>query len=538
MLRKVILIFTSSILLSLSFSSYDLSFLAWIGLVPLFIALGNNTLRQAFFISYACGVLFFIFSMYWLFHATSAGWIILSLYQGLYFGIFGLFFYAILGSTHGAVRTARYLLIACTWCLLEYMRATFFGGIGWNLLGHSQHGQLPVIQIADITGVYGVSFLVVLVNLSVFSAVSMATCCRARGKGPFSHTVSGSSDKTNAHTVFEILAVFFTVIVILLYGLSQLRQFAPGAGVSAGVKVSAIQGNIKQLHKWDSRYRDYILAKYKGLTVESARSRPDLIIWPETSIPGYLNKDPQLMRYMEILANETGIPILAGAPMAGINAEKEDVEFNSAVMFSDNGRVLQRYDKLHLVMFGEFIPFERYLPGIRGFLPITGHFVPGDEYILFKLDDTPGGLNAEFGTLICFEDIFPRAVRRFVKEGADFMVNITNDAWFGKSAAAYQHAANSIFRSVENRRPFIRCTNTGISCFIDRTGRIYNQLASCGGSLFIEGHITDTISVYSALGHTFYTKHGDVFILSCLIILAFFSGCFVIDYICYRKYNN
>ena len=199
-------------------------------------------------------------------------------------------------------------------------------------------------------------------------------------------------------------------------------------------------------------------------------------------------------------------------------------------------------------MFGEFIPFEKYLPRLRSFLPITGNFLAGGEYTLFKLK------GAAFGVLICFEDIFPGMVRRFVKEGADFMVNITNDAWFGRSCAAYQHAANSVFRAVENRRPVVRSANTGLTCFIDRTGRLSSLRGSISDrsnpkgvvivsqrrsnlkpkELFVEGHIADNIKICQNSTFTFYTKYGDIFILLCLII----TGCFLIDYIRYRKYNN
>ena len=531
-IKSIILILFSSILLSLSFSSFNSPFLAWIGLVPLFFALKNTPPRQSFILSYVCGVLFFLFSMYWIFQVTPIGWIILSLYQGLYFGIFGLFFSAALRNTKYHILHTKYLILPCAWCLLEYIRANLFGGIGWNILAYSQYKQLPVIQISDITGAYGVSFLIVLVNFSVFAIISVLN----------DKTKVKEEVKVKVKVLFEVLAVLFIVIAVLLYGKGQISQFSADKDNAESFKVSLIQGNIEQMHKWDAKYKDYILDKYERLTLKAAKDRPDIIIWPETSIPGYLNRDSRLMRYMENLSKKTGIPILLGTPMVGIDDKEREVELNSAVLFSDKGHILQRYDKLHLVVFGEFIPFVKYMPGIERFFPITGNFTPGDEYTLFKLK------GAAFGTLICFEDIFPGMVRRFVREGAEFMVNMTNDTWFGRSCAAYQHAANSVFRAIENRRPVARPANTGLTCFIDRVGRLSSLRGkqdvtkpACRQAgnpkpkeLFVEGHITDTINIYSDSGLTFYTQHGDIFILFCLIIV----GCFVIDYIRYRKYNN
>ena len=537
MLLRMTTLILSSIFLSLSFSSFNSSFLAWIGLVPLFFALKNNPPRQSFILSYVCGALFFLVSMYWIFHVTPVGWIILSLYQGLYFGIFGLFFSAVLRNTKYHILHTKYLILPCAWCLLEYIRANLFGGIGWNLLASSQYAQLPIIQIADITGAYGVSFLIVLVNLALFEVISILLYKKAKAKV-----------EVNVKVLFEVLAVLFIVIAVLLYGKGQISQFSAYKDNAESFKVSLIQGNIEQMHKWDAKYKDYILDKYERLTLKAAKDRPDIIIWPETSIPGYLNRDLRLMRYMENLSKKTGIPILLGAPMVGIDDKEREVELNSAVLFSDKGHILQRYDKLHLVVFGEFIPFAQYVPGIERFFPITGNFIPGNKYTLFKLK------GATFGTLICFEDIFPGMVRRFVREGAEFMVNMTNDAWFGRSCAAYQHAANSVFRAIENRRPVARSANTGLSCFIDRTGRLSSLRGSISDrsnpndtviasqrrsnpkpkELFVEGHITDNIKLYRDSTLTFYTKYGDIFILFCLIIVA----CFVIDYIRYRKYNN
>jgi apolipoprotein N-acyltransferase len=509
--RTLFLIALSGILLSLSFSTFKLSFLAWIGFIPFFFAIKDMSAKQVFLFSCICGFLFFVLSMSWLFYVTSAGWILLSLYQGLYFGVFGLIFYVFSQTKNRKpllasrpAQTINYLILPSAWCLLEYIRANLFGGIGWNLLAYSQYEYLPIIQIADITGAYGISFLIILVNVSLFEIISIL------------------QDRRRVGLIFRFISVSCIVAIVLIYGQRQINQYRALKDRADKTSMSLLQGNIAQMQKWDNRYRQHILAEYKKLTLQAAKQDPDIIIWPETSIPGYLNKDPDLMHYMEDLSRSSGIPILVGAPMSDIAENHRDLEYNSAVLYSAEGDIIERYDKLQLVMFGEFIPFERYLPGLRGFFPITGRFVPGDEYVIFKLENRHHDEQSRFGVLVCFEDVFPGLVRDFVVRGVDFMVNITNDAWFGKTAAAYQHAANSVFRAVENRRPFARSANTGLSCFIDRTGRIEKKVDVSGETLFVRGHITESVNISRDYSLTFYTKHGDIFILFCLLILCCF----------------
>ncbi len=505
----------SAILLSLSFLNLNLEFLAWFGIVPLLFALeGKNKPQarlpggQAFLISYVCGFLFFVASMYWLIHVTAIGWIGLSLYQALYFGFFGLVFYFI--------RTRNYLVISSAWVFLEYIRSNLFGGIGWNLLGYSQYKNLPIIQIADFTGVYGISFLIMLMNIAIYGTIKMAVKCYNLDSA---FKIKGKSFKEDIKTnpVVLTLAVLVLFISVLVYGHKSLSgnnaQYSiPNTQYKSLAKVSIIQGNIPQKLKWDEKYTRYIMDTYEKLTIQAAKDKPLLIIWPETSVPGFLNYERELLRWLKRLITKTGANVLVGAPM--VREENLDEDYNSAVLFSKRAGFLGQYDKLHLVLLGEFIPFEKYLPFLRKISPLSGNFVPGKEYTVFNLP------SADFSVLICFEDIFPGLVRQFVKKGAQFMVNMTNDAWFGNSCAAYQHAANSVFRAVENRRSFVRSANTGLSCFIDKQGRIYEKISADSRDLFIEGVKSAWVSVESGKILTFYTKYGDVFVLCCIIILS------------------
>ncbi len=550
MLRKIIPVYKiylvdcllcliSAIILSLSFCSLQLSFLAWFGLIPLFFALENKSIKESFFLAYICGVLFFVFSMYWLINVTPAGWIILSLYQGIYFGAFGIS-YGILSRQAMSIRKSvkfyyvfssakAYIIIPSMWVVLEYLRSRIGGGIGWNLLAYSQYEYLPIIQIADITGAFGVSFLIILVNFALFAGIRMSITCQKINKALFVKSKLTFKQEIKTHPLFQVSFVLIIILSVLIYGNSKISAFNDYKEYAYDIKASVVQGNIMQLYKWDLAYRNYILSQYKQLTLKAAEANPDIIIWPETSLPGYPGKEKPIMRYIQYLARDAKVPILIGAPVKALKGRREIADYNSALLLSKKGDIINQYNKLHLVIFGEFIPLSGYFPWLYKIFPITGNFIPGSEYTVFNLPIS-AKKEASFSALICFEDIFPGLVRRFVMHGADFMVNMTNDAWFGKTCALYQHAANSVFRAVENRRPFIRSANTGFSCFIDRTGRASDSALE----LFKPGYITSLVRIGSDKEFTFYTRFGDIFVLLCLVAVVLF----LIDYTCLHKYNS
>ncbi|MFC1807433.1 apolipoprotein N-acyltransferase [Candidatus Omnitrophota bacterium] len=539
--REFLLAITAGLLLGLSFSTFNLSFLVWIGLIPLLFAISNVSPKKAFILSYIAGFVFFFSSMYWLIYVTPAGWIVISLYQALYFGLFGLVSQAVIARrpqadkaipTSHSLQATSYVIIPALWVVLEYLRSIIGGGIGWNLLGYSQYENLPLIQIADITGVYGISFLIVLVNFAIYSMIRMAIKCQRTHKKLFAKSNLSFSQETKINPLFQTLIIFLSVILVLAYGYKKIGQIDHAAETSRHrLKISVIQPNIEQLHKWDASYKDYILNRLKSLTLQAQRDDPDIIVWPETSIPGYPNRDRKLHDFVKDLALRTDRYILAGAPMIATVRNKD---YNSALLFSKEGRLVSQYNKLRLVAFGEFIPLEKYIPSIRNLFPLTGNFISGDEFTQFSLPAIGHMPYANFSVLTCFEDIFPSLTRRFVKKGADFMINITNDAWFGRSAAPYQHAANSVFRAIENRRPFIRSANTGLSCFIDTAGRIYSRVTSGPREVFVDGYITDLVTIKRDKRYTFYTKYGDVFVLACGLLI----GLFLIDYLLRRRYNK
>lgn len=468
----------------LSFPNFNLEFLAWISLVPLFRALKDADYKEALALSYICGLFFFGLVLFWLHHVSILGYCALILILSIFFGIFGIFLLY-------AKRSMLYAIfvIPAFWVFLEYVRSNLFTGFEWALLGHSQYMNLPIIQISDITGAYGVSYLVMMVNIIIYNIL----------QGGF---------KKNLKSCFIVI---FIIVCVLGYGYFKLSI---AETTKETLDISVVQGNIPQALKWDPDYKEAIYNIYTSLTKDAANDRPDLIIWPETAIPDIIEKDV-LSRRLKPVAASAMAHLLIGAASYG---DSDEEIFNSAFLISDKGNILKRYDKVHLVPFGEYIPFGRYAEFIRRFIdkPI-GELTRGSEYTIFEFRK-----NLRFGVLICFEDIFSGLVRRSALKDADFMVNITNDAWFMKSSAPYQHAQSSVFRAVENRVPVVRAANTGLSCFIDKKGRITDSVSVENGEICVRGYKTGRINI--SPDNSFYKRFGDIFIFVCVIALILNGG--------------
>ena len=474
-MKSFALSFLSALLLVFSFPPFDVGLLAWVAFIPFFFALEKKNLRQTFGISYLIGFFFFFGLLYWVHYVTWAGTIVLVMYLSLYFATFGVGTRCL--NTRGAL-----LWIPSLWVVLEFLRSFLFTGLGWGLLAYSQWKYLSLIQFSELTGAYGVSFLVMFGNVLFFRLLQRDL--KARKK-----TIS--------------LIIFFLVLgALFAYGFFYPQEFL---STDTYFRASVIQGNIPQDLKWDTSVQDLILKKYETLTRAVSKNHPDAIFWPETAVPGFLPDEELLWDRLAALSRDSETYLLVGTPW-----NEEGLAYNSA-LFLEKGEILQRYDKLHLVPFGEFIPFEKNFPRLRDWIE-TGDFRPGKEATIFK---HPKG---NFATLICFEDIFPDLVRRFAK-GSDFLVNITNDAWFMKSSAPFQHAQASVFRAIENRRSVLRVTNTGFTCLIDPMGRILRRLEIGGEPLFVTGYQTWDIPLSKE--ETFYSRHGDLFVWTCITMVVF-----------------
>jgi apolipoprotein N-acyltransferase len=376
--------------------------------------------------------------------------------------------------------------------LLEYLRSHLLTGFPWALLAYSQYKNLPIIQIVDTTGAWGVSFLIMVINIAIYSA--------------FSSRLSAPGFKR------KYLLPILCLLIVLSYGYYKIYR-TPDTKHQTAIKVSVIQGNIPQELKWDPSARSYILNRYEQLSKDAASEHPNLIVWPEASSPGLLGEDNSVFREIFSLARDIRTPLLIGTV-----ARDGKEYFNSCLLINSAGEISGRYDKLHLVPFGEYIPFKKYLPFLETIVPI-GDINEGREYTIFQIPNPKSQISNKFAVLICFEDLFPELSRKFIQEGAQFLVNITNDAWYKQTSASYQHLQASVFRAIENRVFLARAANTGISGFIDPSGRIISLVTDAGGKeIFSTGYKTKEIAMLKH-GQTFYNRFGDYFVLVCFLFI-------------------
>jgi len=503
----------SAALLIVSFPKFNQPYCAWVALVPWLTALRRMTPRQAFGWSYLVGLVFFLGSIWWLVHLTAfggaaaiLGWVVLCAYLALYFGMFGLVVHRVTSSSE--LGAWSLVVLPSAWVALEYLRSHLLTGFGWNLLGYSQAPALSAIQFADLTGVWGVSFLLVLMNAAIADWIA--------------------DSRARRHRIGVAVAVL-GVAASWAYGDHRLKQPAKGTPV----RIAVVQGNVPQEEKWDEAFQQSIVEQYARLTRDAETQQPDLILWPETSVPGVFGLDEPLTARIGELARAVRAPLVVGAPM-GVLRDGAWRLTNSAALLERDGTIARRYDKLHLVPFGEFVPFESAAPWLRDILPTIGNFVSGKEYTVFNVpvrssefgvessNSQLSTLNSQlaFSVLVCFEDIFPDLARRFVQRGARLLATITNDAWFGPTAAAYQHAQASTFRAVELRVPMVRAANTGWSGCIDACGRWLASVRDARGEeLFVEGVAVCEVTAGEAV--TLYRRWGDWFAWLCCALMGY-----------------
>lgn len=475
MLRWLLAVLSGG-LLALSFpGSGDQAWLAFVALVPLLAAVEGDGWRRAGARGLVAGLAFWLLTIPWIASTVArygdVPWplsvLVLAGLAG-YLALYTAAFAALL-ARRSLPGGGLYVIVAASlWVALELLRTYLFTGFPWNLLGYSQYRNLPLIQVAAATGVYGVSFLVVAVNAALWRALDRESAWR------------------------RSLAAFGTAAAIVGAAIA-FGWLSPHRAGGSPIPVAVAQGSVDQAVKWDATHQGVTLSLYRDLTVQAAGRGARLVVWPETAVPFFLAEDPRRAE-VEGLARATGAYLLVGAPDRSSGKPR-----NSAFLIGPDGRVLGRYDKRHLVPFGEYVPVKRLL----FFVEILGggaigDFAPGSEATVFA---TPAG---RIGVVICYEAIFPGEVRDFFRAGADVLVNITNDAWFGRSAAPVQHLAMAAFRAVENRAYLVRAANTGISAIVRPDGRI--ERAS---GLFTREVLTGVVARHAGL--TLYARYGDVF---------------------------
>jgi len=479
----------SGLLLAFAFPAADWNALAWVALVPLLWLLSGASPRAAFALGWIHGMAFYVGTLYWIVYTIGSytpipypvaviPLLLLCAVLSLYTGAFAV----------GTALTARAgiepaLFAPPWWVTLEWLRSWLGIGFPWVSLGYSQYRSHSLVQGAEITGVYGISFLVVLFNVVIASVLSQRGTLRSRAA--------------------QLVALTLLLASAQQFGTWRRRDLAHREPAHS-LRAAVVQGNIPQERKWDPDYQETTITTYERLSREAAQHNVQLIVWPETAVPAFFQLDGPIAERVRTLAQATGVWLLFGSPGVEPDADGALRARNRVYLVSPDGQTAAYYDKLILVPFGEYVPLQpllffvdKVVEGAEGFAPGSG-----PHALAF------GSHRA--GVMICYEAIFPALARRLVASGADLLVNVTNDAWFGPTSAPFQHLAMASLRAVENRVPILRAANTGISAFVHPDGRIEQAT-----ELFQPAYRVVELS-WPAV-ETVYRRYGDVFAVGCVI---------------------
>jgi apolipoprotein N-acyltransferase len=493
---RYLLAASSGIILFCSFPSVNFFPLAWIALIPLLVALQPvENWKSAFLVGYVAGFLFFaglllaivLLYPYANIFVTLLGYILLVGYTALYFAVFAVL-----------VRRLPWqsgilfpLGVAAIWVSLEWVRGWLLTGFPWGNIGYSQWKYLPGIQIASLTGVYGISFVVVFFNAGI------ATLIRRR-------------HEWQKELVAAIVPCLIAIIC-LVYGYAAIGTSEKTPQKS--MEVALVPGNIPQIEKWQPKYFPKIFARYINLTRKTAVHNPDVIVWPETTVRGQVLSGEWVNynnHFKKMLGEIGEIPMIIGAT----DPDAFGDIYNRVISVSSEGEILGKYAKMHLVPFGEYVPLADFLPNFVQFQP----FEHGKTVNLLPITNVEAmqtnKKQIEVGTSICFESAFPGHFRQFVKKGADAMGILTNDAWFVGTSFPELHLAMAPLRAVENRIAVFRCANGGYSCVVDSFGRITTPFVTPKTA---EEFLIAEVPL-SEGNLTFYTRYGDWLSILCLVI--------------------
>jgi apolipoprotein N-acyltransferase len=502
----------------LIFPGFEVHFLAWIALVPLFLVLKQSGPLKAFLFSFAAGVFFYSVAMGWMLRVSGVNpfnFALVTLWSAWHMGIFGL------SSSYFQRKLPHWnvLTFPTTWVILEYLRAHMaFLSSPWGILGYSQYSFLPVARISAWTGVYGVSFVIVTVN-TVLSEIMLYYLSRSRGTDS-RWTSSRSSLKIPVSVLAGTLILFSASF---LYGLSPVTE----QGRSA-LNVALVQGNIHAQDHYDTKIIEKVFQKYQDLTLSATTSLPTLVAWPESAVPGRIPYDWKLVSMLSGIAQRTGAFLLTGtAKYDKFNTQKRlNRTSNSAFLFSPQGKIIGQYDKILLLPFSEYIPWRGHVQWPSWVAsPDSADFEPGRALTIFKMD------NIKFGVQICWENMLADQFREMAAKGIDFAVSMTSEAFTDIPAAHYQLLAMNVFRAIENHVSILRIASTGVSCVIDPNGRIVDRVKDQNrNDVNVEGYLTAQIPLTSK--RSFYNRYGDLFIY---IVFAAVTGLVLVNIIERKK---
>jgi apolipoprotein N-acyltransferase len=502
----------SGFLLALCYPGWDQGWLVWLALTPLIAAVWLSPpanparrprLRNAL-LGYVSGLVFFAITFYWLGSPLAAlfrnPWLIclpplLATYLALFFAFWAWFIGLLPRGDTSFLSSGRNLLIAflaaSAWVAQEWTRGWLFGGFGWNGLGVALHQNIALIQIADLTGLPGLSFLVAFANI-----ITLITVRR----------FAAEIGRIRIRPHWDFSATMAVVVASFAYGVHALRHPIDLPPASGGdtipLRFAAVQPDIPESDKSDDAHLQQIYDRYDALTHTALAWQPQLLLWPEAATLTDLF-EPKTFAWLKEIAASTDSAFLFGSFLSSPGQG----DYNIAACLTRHGQGVQLYRKMHLVPFGEYIPLRHSFPL---FAKIAGELVPGDlragtDYTLFHIDSP----SLAISPLICFEDTVGDLTRRMAGKESQLLVNITNDSWFGRSPGATQHLDNALFRAIETRRPLLRDANTGVTCVIDAQGRVLQSLRDSNGSSFLEGILFGTLYVPRNPPATLYIRYGD-----------------------------
>ena len=501
-LHLVFLLALSAVLFNFSFPPYVRSdgFPIWVALVPMVVAARLVDYRRLALAGWLVGWVSAAVSLLWLRHVSLAAVGGLGLYLSFYAAAF-LVAWKLVDRGLGLPAA---LTVPLVWVPLEYLRSFLMTGFAWFYLGHSLYRNLPLIQIADIFGAYGVSALVAGVNGLLADAVWLLLFPPRRGEEP-----RGAKRRLLVWTLVVAAAVGGSA----LYGFYRLAR----TPVVDGPRVALIQGNIPQSLKFTGLSDREMFEAHRQLSLQALPQQPDLIIWPETMLPGIyhrgrfltLDETVALGDRLKELLRKLDRPLLAGV-RSGKGYGERFRQSNSVVLLQPDGTVTAKYDKIHLVPFGEYVPLLRYFGFLKRFVPYQLGLEAGTVSTVFELEWR--GRPFRFGVLICYEDTTPHLSRDLVRRGVDWLVNPTNEGWFKDSAELDQHVVASVFRAVETHRPVLRAANTGITSIISPRGREVARMRDplTGADREVPGLLVYPVPLNPKGGQTLYVRWGDL----------------------------
>lgn len=496
--KSFLLVLLTSFALICSFPPFPTGFLALGALVPFLLYLEGKNVKQSFKTGYLVGLIWSSGTIFWIGHATILGVIGAIIWVSFYFAFFSLFYTALRKRIgHTAIWATPFI-----WVSLELLASIGPMAFPWNSLAYTQSNYPILIQYISITGMYGISFWIVFLNVLIYQLIK------------------------NLHHRRKVICFgsIITILILLplIYGLSLHPEKFKNR---EKVKISLIQGNINPYQKWTPGFTNKNFNIYRELSIKASRANPDLIVWPETAAPCYLRYERYYRNFVSTLVNNLNTPLLTGTIDYKWTDSNTVNRYNSAFLIQPDSKKIESYNKVRLVPFSERVPLVDEFPFLYNLAKLLdlniGNYFPGDSASVFMINSSNSDSCIKFSTGICYDSVFPQLIKRFIQNGAQFVVIITNDGWFGSLSGPYQHARIAVLRAIENRVWIVRCANTGISEFIDPYGKIEKKTKLSERTIITHSIDLSKRKTFFVTNETYFTYF--ILFIDVLILIVVFS---------------